>query len=204
MIRVNLLSGSQTSNSAFAAKDGGLAEAKPKGPNKAAVHFVAILLFPTVLFLYEFSIVPDLRAEDEKIQLELTAARDFNAKYLALTEELKKFEEDRQKLNAQIGAVESLSVDRLKVVRALDAIQTLIPEKAWLSRIAYDYINSSLLIEGLAVGDLDVTGFLEALSRSVYFKQVDLMRSQEVVFEEKPAKRFEIALTMEQAKWPQK
>ncbi|MGE0632390.1 MAG: PilN domain-containing protein [Pseudobdellovibrionaceae bacterium] len=205
MIRVNLI-GKVTTNAAgnLNIKEDGL-ESNPKERNKAAVHFIAILLFPVGLYMYEFSVVPPLEKEKRTIQAELDEARAFNVQYQALSEELKRFEEDRQKLNAQIGAVEALSVDRLKVVRALDALQTLIPEKAWLLKVSYDYDKSTLIVEGLAVGDPDVTGFLDALSKSIYFGQVNLRRSQEQLLpDDKMGKRFEIGLTMEQAKWPQK
>lgn len=212
MIRINLLNVKKAGGGSASAAAGQNADADvfateddKKLQQKAMIHIFAMLLPPVFLYLYEMNTVPDMLTAKKRLQTELNEVVEFNNQYQSLTEELAKFEEDRRKLNAQIGAVESLSMDRLKVVRVLDAIQSLIPEKAWLTKVNFEYEKNMMAIEGVALADADVTAFLEALSRSIHFKQVNLGRSQEFQGEDSKTtrKRFEIILTMEQTTWPQ-
>ncbi len=194
MIKVNLL------------KSDNKAAARPKGEaiegelvlvsrDDAYKRLLLVLVFPLLLFGYEKMTIPSKQAEAAELSTMLSQLQEHNSKFENSYKEIQKFREDKQKLETKIGIIDSLSKDRLKDVKALDAIQSSVPEKAWLNSL--DMIGNKMQLVGLAMSDADISLFMDNLSKSVYFKDVNLVSSVEQSTDTGVLKGFEINCLIE-------
>lgn len=199
MIKINLASTAQSSTSAALGASPGISTEAFMGPEEirkeALKRLVLILVGPLAFYFYENQNIPGKIAELNSKNQVLAELQSYNAKAADSVAEIKKFKEDEALMEARIAALEKISKDRQREIRVLDLLQTLIPEKAWLTRIQVspDRVN----IQGLALSDFEVSQFLEALTRSVFLMDVNLVSSSETVQDEVSLKKFEISCLLE-------
>lgn len=168
------------------------------GNRALIVKLVIILLGSIALFTYQQLNVPPLKSKLSKARQEMTRVKKKNSDNANVVQEIAGYEIQQTKLQGQINAIEAVKKDRLREVRVLDYIQREIPEKVWLSKM--DLIDGRLLIAGYAMADNELTTFMEGLQRSVYLKDISLIRSTESPSPEFGIlKKFEIAASMERA-----
>lgn len=162
------------------------------------VRLVIIGLFPLGLFLYEDMIIPEKQAVIQRLSLELDEVTRKNQDAAASVDEIKKFEKDQEKLQAQINTLEGLRKDRIKEVRVLDYIQREIPNRVWLTQLELN--EDRLQISGIATADMELTTFMDSLQRSAYLSEVNLVRSNEGTHPEYgTVKKFDITCQLERA-----
>jgi type IV pilus assembly protein PilN len=198
MIRINLLSNS--AGGGVAAGTGITLQASPEEKEiqrQGAMRLLVILLFPAALYAYEYMHLPDLNARLRSKQNVLADLQKKNDQAKTAVEEIQQFNQEKSKLQKQIDALDSLRKDRQKEVKILDSIQKDIPDKVWLTRVELKERdkdnNSKLLIDGMATADPELTSFMETLSKSVFYKSVNLIRSQEVQSDKGVLKSFEVS-----------
>jgi type IV pilus assembly protein PilN len=201
MIRINLATSRSISNAGgagSASADGGgdviLTEQTRKD---ALVKSLVILLAPIGLFFYEQQNIPTIRAELIRKQTALTELQAFNAKAENSVQEIKKFKEDEKKIQARIAVLEKLAKDRLREVKVLDLFQQVIPERVWLTRV--DIKEGKVLLAGFSTSDIDISTFMDSLSKSVFLQEVVLVSSSEHIQEGMTLKKFEISCILEKA-----
>jgi len=192
MIRINL-----------ASSIGGTAAASPTSgelpasdiQRQGAIRLVIIMLVPFAMYAYELQSLPDLRSRLESKRTVLQTLTEKNEQAKTAVEEIKKFKEDQSRLQRQIDTLEGLRKERLREVKILDNLQKDIPSKVWLTRI--DLQASKLAISGLTAADTELSIFMEGLSKSIFLKQVNLVRSSEVSSETGTTKAFDISCDLE-------
>ncbi|MEZ0390830.1 MAG: PilN domain-containing protein, partial [Pseudobdellovibrionaceae bacterium] len=89
----------------------------------------------------------------------------------------------------------SLQRERLREVKILDNLQKDIPEKVWLERL--EFKDTNLMISGKAISDGELTNFMENLSKSVFLKEVNLLKSSELSTDRGMLKQFEIVCVID-------
>ena len=158
-----------------------------------------VLLFPVAIYIYESQAVPELKRSLMDKQKKLNMLTEKNEKAKTAVEETKKFSEDQERLQKQIQTLDGLRKERMREVKILDNIQKDIPEKVWVNAIKFD--DKRLLISGLAVSDPDLTTFMENMSRSVFLRDVNLIKSDEQMMENssKIIKKFDVTASLEEA-----
>ena len=107
MIRINLLkfyAAMDSDDNAFS-EDG---ESKQINIEFGKRIFV-VLIGPLALFLYENSQIPAFKNKIAQMSVKLTDLKQFNDKKKGLAEEIKKFEQDQIKLNAQMNFMKKIS-----------------------------------------------------------------------------------------------
>lgn len=199
MIKINLASTSSTTSSfgigsgqSFAGE--GLLTAQEL--RKEALKRIFILFIgPAALHLYEMQNIPAKYFELDTKTKTLNELRVYNAKQASFVAEIKKFKEDESVIEARIAALEKISKDRNREIRVLDLLQTVIPEKAWLTKV--QVLTDRVNIQGLGLSDLEVSVFLEALTRSALLIDVNLVSSSEVSKDGVLLKNFEISCMLE-------
>lgn len=195
MIKINLASQSQTSSvSPLGVSDSSLLSAQELR-SEALKRIIILLIGPIALYFYETQNIDAKYVDLNAKTAELNTLTAYNSKQANSVAEIKKFKEDEALIEARIAAVEKISKDRNREIRVLDLLQTVIPEKAWLTRIQVfpDRVN----IQGLALGDSEVSSFLDALTKSVFLIDVNLVSSSEVIKEGIPLRSFEISCLLE-------
>lgn len=194
MIKVNLYR-TTASSGGIEAGEGFAAISEKDIQKQGFIKLAVIMVFPIALFLYESQNIPGKKSELKRIQGQVTDLASKNNKAKGVLEEIKKFEADQEKLKLQIASIESLSKDRLLEVRVLDAIQKTIPQKVWLNKI--DFNGAKMNIIGNSTNDIDLTNFMDSLSRLVFLKEVSLVRAQEASVNGLTVKKFEINCLLE-------
>lgn len=168
----------------------------PEETRKEALKRLLILLLgPLALFAYENQNVPAKYAELAAKRQVLVELQTYNAKQAASVAEIKKFKEDEATIEKRISALEKISKDRQREIRVMDLLQVIIPEKAWLSRVQVS--PERVNVQGYALSDLDVSTFLEGLTRSAFLMDVNLVSSSEVSQDGIMLKKFEISCLLE-------
>ncbi|WII73423.1 PilN domain-containing protein [Bdellovibrio sp. 22V] len=199
MIKINLASSASIGSSAALSSSLGISSETFLAPDEvrkeALKRLVLLLVGPLALYIYENQNIPQKQADLNSKQQVLTELQNYNARAAASVAEIKKFKEDEALMEARIAALEKISKDRQREIRVLDLLQSVIPEKAWVTRIQ---INPERVnIQGLALSDFEVSSFLEALTKSVFLMDVNLVSSSEVTQEGSTLKKFEISCLLE-------
>lgn len=200
MIKINLASTSAMSGSAsLGGSLGGSGDvfllAPDQARKEALKRIVLLIVGPLALFIYESNNIPGKMTLLNERNQTLQDLQTYNEKAADSVAEIKKFKEDEALIEARISALEKISKDRQREIRVLDLLQTIIPEKAWLTRVQInpDRVN----IQGVAMSDFEVSTFLEALSKSVFLLDVNLLNSNEINQEGVMLKKFEISCLLE-------
>lgn len=201
MIKINLASQAASSGGGSLGASLGISSDSFMGADEirkeALKRLVLLLIGPLALYIYENQNVPGKVAELNSKNQILAELQTYNAKAADSVAEIKKFKEDEALMEARISALEKISKDRQREIRVLDLLQTVIPEKAWLTRIQVN--PNRVNIQGLALSDFEVSQFLEALTKSVFLMDVNLVSSSETVTDGVSLKKFEISCLLERA-----
>ena len=140
------------------------------------------------LFYYESINVPRLENKLAEENQKLSELMEYNNKAAEAVNEIKKLQEVKQQIEKQIESLDGLSKLRVKYVKAIDLIQTNIPEKMWFLNMASK--ENNIEISGISLSENEITQFVEVLSRSVYFSDVSMLSSEDVGGREGEAKKF--------------
>lgn len=198
MIKINLASSGVGSSAAISASLGLATDGfvSPEEARKEALKRIVVMLIPALgLYAYQQQNVPQKQTElNAKTQM-LNELTNYNAKQSASVAEIKKFKEDQALIEARIAALSKISKDRHREIRVLDLLQQVIPEKAWLTQIKIS--QEKVNVQGLALSDFEVSTFLEALTKSVFLMDVNLVSSSETTVDGVTLKKFEISCVLE-------
>lgn len=173
----------------------------PAGDNKEIqkqgfLRLFVILILPAILYTYQNQNIPVLQAKLQSKRNLLQTLTSKNEQAKNAVEEIKKFKEDQAQLQKQITTLESLRKDRLREVKILDNLQKDLPEKIWLSKINLE--ANRMQISGTTVSDLELSSFMDNLSKSIFLKRVNLIRSSDLPFNGGlQTKSFEISCDLE-------
>lgn len=197
MIRINLASTKTLSPSAggMPLSEGGGGTLSEQNRKEALTKLLVLLLAPAALFFYEQQNIPAIRAQLSHKQQALTELQTFNARAENAVQEIKKFKEDEKKIQARIAVLEKLAKDRFREVKVLDLFQQVIPEKVWFSRV--EVREGKILLSGYSMSDVDISTFMDSLSKSVFLQEVVLVSSSEHVYDGLTLKKFEISCVLE-------
>lgn len=202
MIRINLARGLPPIGTGASAVEGldafeaaAAGEDSSQVDRQGAMRLLMILLVPLALYGYEYMNLPELSAKLRSKNTLLTSLTQKNEQAKGAVEEIKKFKEDQARLQKQIDTLDGLQKERLREVKILDNLQKDIPEKLWLTKIEFQEIN--LIIAGVTTSDSELTALMENLSKSVFLKEVNLVRSSESQTERGLVKKFEIVCVLD-------
>jgi Tfp pilus assembly protein PilN len=83
---------------------------------------------------------------------------------------VQKYNEQKESLEKQIKVLESLTENRLREVKLLDAVQSITPPKAWIEHISIT--NGKASMSGFAPEESAVSGLYRSLEANVLFSNV--------------------------------
>jgi len=173
-------------------------DSKPINPAVLFIKLVITLLFVIGLFVYESINIPKLKnqlAEENKTLIKLT---EYNEKAALAVAEIKKQQEHKALIEKQIYSLDGLSKVRLKYIKVLDLIQTNLPDKIWF--LSLKTKENLLEVTGLAFSENEITNFLDVMGKSIYFSDVSMLSSEDVVGRDatqRKFKKFTINFTLE-------
>ncbi len=159
------------------------------------VRIVALVL--PVILLFGYNRYASYVSEEDlkRLNQEYTALQTkLKAQDLAV-KEVDKFLEEKHKLDSELSIIKSLSKERLKNVKSLDALQGIIPPKAWLDHLKIN--DKRVELTGYAMDEFVISEFMQGMSTSIYFSNVSLVTSEEVKKNEGTVKKFILKSTLE-------
>lgn len=130
MIKINLLK-------AYASVEGDFVEfddAKQIQKDFLKIFFI-FLIGPLGLYAYQEYNLSLLEEKRAALSSELNGLMEFNQRKEAIAAEIKKFEEDKIRLNHQIQFLERISRERLYPVELVSSLKTVIPEGVWINSL---------------------------------------------------------------------
>lgn len=160
-----------------------------------------------VLFIGYATYVESERADVIKqIETEIAKKTQEKASLASAIRAVEDFKKEKERLQVQIDTIKALSKARLRNVKALEALQNLFPEKAWLTSMKIEesktdskgnVSESKVMYEGFAVDDKVVADLMSALEENIYFSNVRLIRTEEQKSKNGTIKSFRIESFME-------
>ncbi len=131
---------------------------------------LVILAGLTLVVAYERYNLSIKQGEIDALSAEAVALQAERQKYGDVTPIVEKYTIQKAKLEAQIKVLSTLTVNRLREVKLLDAIQSILPTKAWLREIHLE--AGKVTMVGFAPTDQDVAELYKALEKNVLFSAV--------------------------------
>ena len=198
MIRVNLLKhmgapGAAAATGAAAAIDpafGGSIEAGSDANKAAALKIVAMLLPAIAAYAYQKYDAAAQEAETQAIRAQAVETQGKVAKLGDVGPKVEKFRADQKRLAAQLGTLKGLSRLRLREVKALDAIQNVMPQKTWLTNIRFD--PNVVNLQGYATSEEGYPELQRALEGSMFRDVEPKNSSQEAAAAGSALYKFEV------------
>jgi Tfp pilus assembly protein PilN len=195
MIKVNLLRSTGLSSAPTMSSSGGelsAADEKKLATGKAVV----ILVFPLLLFAYEYSNISALKTQLDTIDTEAKAIEAKKAAFGDAAPKVDKFKKMQRKIDRQMVVIKMLAKNRLTDVKALDAIQELTPNQVWFESLTID--NGIVSAKGYATSNSELQPFYNRISSSPLFSNFNLVTqdSTPVDVNGRPALKFEIRFSI--------
>ena len=173
MIRINLLrtmgvSGVGTNIGTSASSGGDIISVDVR--RQAAIKVAIILLFPTLLFIWEKLRLNTLQSDQVQIQQKVTAVEAERASFGSTAPRVAKANKLKEKMTKEIKIIRELARNRLREVKALDQLQTILPDKTWISAIKIE--GSKITMDGYALNESAITELMTALNTNAFFSGV--------------------------------
>lgn len=197
MIKINLATNSPALNGtggSVPAEDAFVELSSAETQRQGLIRIFIILIGPIALYLWQIQNLPikmETQNQKQRAYDELVAK---NNKAKSAVEEIKKFKVSQAKLQEQINTIDNLRKDRMREVRLLDMIQKDIPEHMWLTKV--ELKEGNMIISGNAANDSDLTQLMDSLSKSIFLKEVNLIKTNEKIIEGTALKEFSINCTL--------
>lgn len=138
-----------------------------------AGYAASVLLFLGVFFLLHSSIVSQI----DESTTEVKSLETRLAKLQETTKEVKELEKKRKELREKLAVIARLKKSKIGPVFVMDDLNRSLPEKAWLTGMREK--SDSMRIDGFALDNQTIAGFMKDLGKSDYYKTVDLVETKQ-------------------------
>lgn len=133
-------------------------------------RLVVILIGPLGFFFYENAQIPEYKNQILQLTAKIADLKQFNDKKKGLAEEIKKYEEDQNKLNAQMNFMRKVSNEKINELKLFIYLQSHIPESVWINKLELKGTELSLNAESDVPAE--ITKFLDQLSGAPFLSGV--------------------------------
>jgi len=159
------------------------------------IRVVVLLMAPAVLIYIETAKIRQLTAQLVQVNSEMSTLQAAVTQKEAKLAENGDLQAKAKELANKLQILMKLSKLRLREVKALDYIQSVIPEKVWLTDLKI--ANAKLELKGAALTDDELTLFVKGLENSAFFTNVLLVQAQEQKSAQGTFRQFEINSSVE-------
>ncbi len=178
MIRINLLP---------------VREIKRRVRARQQITFFVLSLIALLVFL---GLAGFLQASKvSRMQQQLTAIKQDTTRYTKILREIKQLEKDKNLLEKQIGIIHKLKSESSLTVHILDEVANRTPTKRmWLTSLSQK--GNTLELQGMALDNRTIAGYMESLKQSPYIKSVNLASSSLKKYADKDLKAFSLSCSI--------
>ncbi len=193
MIKVNLLRSKGPNEAALEARLNAEREAILR--KEAFFKVLLMVVFTVFLILYENYTTSSLRDQTTIVQGELAEIQAELERKKSEIVGIKELEEQSVRIKNKLDILKTLSRLRLREVKSLDFIQSIIPNRIWLTGVIYEMEKYRLLGGSLSADDL--SEFLDELEKSPYFSDVVLVKTTQETSNAGSIGAFEVSFRLE-------
>lgn len=129
---------------------------------EVAKRLLIIAIGPVGLYIYEAQTIPVLKEKLANAEAEYQKAKAFNDSKQGLSEEIRKFEDESARFNAQMDFINKIQIDKVNEYKLFRLLQESTPKSVWINRLSF--INNTLEISGESVDQADIGKFTQVLS----------------------------------------
>lgn len=137
---------------------------------QAAKRLVLVVLGPLALYVYELQALPILEQKERALQAEVAETTAFNESKSGLAAEIKKYEDELNKINAQMAFVNKIARDKINELKLFQHLQYTTPENVWVNRMEFKDNVLKMTVESDVPTELDK--FLVLLTNSGFLSNV--------------------------------
>ncbi|MBC86662.1 MAG: hypothetical protein CL677_05735 [Bdellovibrionaceae bacterium] len=193
MIRINLINNKVAADEAGGGQ-GILITNDKQGQRENIIKVILMLTAVVGLYFYESHNIDQLTAQfkAKKAQADKGVAEINELRKTAGKAE--EVEKEINQLQEKLNILQELSKKRLRELKALDFLQTMIPDGVWLSNVSYD--GQGVQFKGSALNDKEMEVFVSGLNESSYFDEVVVLKQTIEKTDTGSIKKFEISTVM--------
>ena len=158
---------------------------------EAVIKIMLMAVFAVILVFVENHNVDSLKEEQQRYMIQLNELQGQVDKLKAETAKVADLEKQSKELEDKMKIMKQLSKTRLRELKALDYLQTIMPERVWL--VSLNYQDEKFNLRGFALTDDDLTDLIQAMDKSVFFTDVILMQAKEQTTPDGTLKNFEVS-----------
>ena len=170
MIKVNLLKSfidpGSSGNYAASAGSGDRDEVVVQAIKRIAID----ILGPAALLFWESQNLPQLKKSLSNIQAEVAEIAADNATKSGLAAEIKKYEEEQSKINAQMNFILKIARDKSNEFKLFQHLQNSTPDSVWINRL--EFKDNILLINTESDVSEDLNKFSINLSNTEFLTNI--------------------------------
>jgi type IV pilus assembly protein PilN len=174
MIKINLLSARKEK------KEGGIQK-------EILILILCIVLLGAGLGLLQWKMTNE---KEEKLA-QITVTRNEIAYHKSLTTEVTKAKEAQKMLQDKLNVINALRKEKSGPARVLDELSLQKPERIHFESLRKDGLKMG--IEGVALDDETIAGFMTNLRNSKLFRNVDLIVSEQIEQRKLKLKKFTLS-----------
>ena len=147
-------------------------EEKKKQFIKSQLSITGLLLVPSILLIIILTILISTKISNTNTQIVKVKA-EIKKQKVSL-DEIKAFKKEKQTLKNKMQVIEKLKKGKYGPVHIIDHLAINLPGRIWLTKI--DQKSMSMTIDGKALDNISISEYMVNLSKSDYFKSVDLKK----------------------------
>lgn len=174
MIRINLLRSAGLASSTVISSSSGSGDGGSLGQSAqkiAGAKIAVILACPILLYAYEQSNISSLNEQLTTVTAEATAVEGKKSAYGDTGPKVEKYTKQKEKIESQIVVIRELTKNRLREVKALDALQEITPSPVWYEDIQMK--NGLISVKGHSLTEEGLTTLFSSLQDSAIFSRFE-------------------------------
>lgn len=191
MIRINLgrtrIQNVDSLESAYQAPSSSSGDSSPVG---ILIKLIAIFIGLLALNFYEGSNLEKLNAQVAQVNQQLMTLQTTLEQKNQELASLGSLQDDSKVLQDKMALLKGLSQLRLREVKSLDYLQTIIPPRVWLTTLNID--KDQYVFKGRSKDEAAVSLFVEKLEDGGYFSDVVLIQDSPIVEQGVDLREFEV------------
>lgn len=165
MIKINLLESYAVATKSLGGGDFTIDD----GDNNQIIKDLAKRIFilvigPLGLILYEGQTIPVLQAKLADETQKYNEFKQFNDSKQGLTQEIKKYETEQSRFNAQMDFINKIDHDKVNEYRLFEHLKISTPENVWVTRLELEKHN--LTIQAESDDPKEIAAFIQRLSNA--------------------------------------
>ncbi len=174
MIRINLLNTFKDTPSAAGISGGAMSSSEEDIKKQIIMGVVKrmLVLFigPVGLYIYETQTLPVLQDRLTEIAKQTAELKSFNDSKQGLAEQIRRFEEDQSRFNAQMDFINKITYDKVNEYKLFQFLKESTPDTVWISKL--ELIDSTINMTVESDDTREIDKFVDRIGRADFITNV--------------------------------